>query len=199
MREFETILCKRVIRQPIPALNPGGDCGPCCLAGLFGLSIEDIYERIKNEEKAGLSWLGMYYFLHQAVADRLVDFVITDVPSWQRSPSQMLFGNPGWCSNLQWFGYMTMAFQAGYYGLAAVAHDRTGPLSATVGDHWVLLCGARARFEPTQNPHAKVLVTEILVSNSSSQPTAKEGWVDVLEFLRNWGGYNCFLVRPAKD
>lgn len=150
MKDFEVVLPRRAIPQPQPAINPGGDCGPCCLAGIFGLSVSDVYARLNKDEQRGFSYMGMYYALYQAMSEGLATHIVADVPTWDRPASTMLFGNPGWCSNLAWFRYVTMAIQAGYYGLAAVAHDRTGPLSPTVGDHWVLICGARTRTVPAK-------------------------------------------------
>jgi len=33
-REFETVLPRRVVPQPVPFIVEGGDCGACVLAGV---------------------------------------------------------------------------------------------------------------------------------------------------------------------
>lgn len=196
MNPFEIVLSRRVIPQPIPMVHNGGDCGPCVLGGIFGLSVQQCYEQFKEfKEQTALSWLGMYYAVHRAMAEGFALHVISDVPTWDRPQSMMLFGCPSWNWNLQWFRYITMALQAGYYGIAAVAHDKTGPISRNPGDHWVMVCGARCYLTPIREGCCSV-ESEIFISNSSTQ-AASEEWVKVSEFLEKWGGYNTLLVRPT--
>lgn len=89
-----------------------------------------------------------------------------------------------------------MALDAGYYGLCAVSSEAKGPLSEI--DHWVLLCGHRSYEVPLAHLEgARRLQQELLVSSSSTlHPT--EEWVEVGPFLRERGGFNVLLARPAE-
>lgn len=41
--QLELVLPRRVAPQPAPAIVPGGDCGPCCVAGVTGLDVDEAY------------------------------------------------------------------------------------------------------------------------------------------------------------
>ena len=63
MRLFELILPLRVVPQPTPQINKGGDCGACVLAGLSGLTVEQVYTDIYDQELEDAkapSWNGAY-------------------------------------------------------------------------------------------------------------------------------------------
>ena len=45
------ILPRRVAPQPSPAIVPGGDCGACVLAGLFGITVADAYAMQDPDER----------------------------------------------------------------------------------------------------------------------------------------------------
>ncbi len=192
----EYILPRRSIKQPIPAINKGGDCGACVLGGLLTPVDDDPRSRLVE----------MYHLvgkvdsiseprMRQALYDSRgkTEDVIFDMPIWARPNSLSQWGWPGWTMNVPWFQYHKMAIQAGYYGLAMIASSGKG-VNATL-DHWILICGARERGVPL--PHKKgawKIEQEVLVSNSSSKAKA-ERWIKVHKFLKQYGGFNTVLVR----
>lgn len=196
MHEFETILPRRVIPQPTPALYPGGDCGACVLGGALAMSVAQVYGDLADGGKVdAFSWWDMRQALYNARAQGLIDRLIDDVPVWPVRAGAMLYGAPSWQMNLQWFAYLTMAMDAGYYGAACVCSDKGGPLRGQE-DHWVLLCGTRARRVSVGDCAARI-DNEVLVS-CSSRATPDEEWVGELDFLRRRGGFNMLLFRPAR-
>ena len=194
----ENVLPRRVVPQPQPALNTGGDCGICVFAGITGLSLKDVYSRFfpsgapsRNE---------MLTALQAARREDLIARVIDDVPIWNLADYYMAFGAGGYLYTLEWFQYIRMAVEAGYYGIASVVFAKTGAEGAIPPptDHVVLLCGARERFVP----HATIegagrYDCEVLVSCSAKSSPVEE-WVEVKTFLTERGGYNAILVRPVK-
>ena len=188
---------RRALPQPTPHVVPDGDCGACCLAGALGVSIEMAYSLAAADEHArryGLSWPNMRQALCNAKARGLIDRLIDDVPIWPVWAGTATWGAPSWEMAYQWFGYVRMAIDAGYYGFAAVDHARGGPLVS--GDHFVIICGAREKEVHHPAPrNATEIVPEILVSCSSASTSAEE-WVEVESFLTRRGGYNVLLARP---
>lgn len=187
----ETVLPRRAVPQPHPMINARGDCAACCLAGVLGWSdIRRVYDEIQGGEVRAPSWPCVRTNLWTAYSKDLVDRIIDTVPIWPEIPAQMHRGMPATASALEWFAYVRMAVEAGYYGLAEIAFSRS---STDPTDHEVLICGARERREP-RSEGCSVVIQEILVSCSASSPDGR--WVAVREFLR-WGGYNVLLVRPV--
>lgn len=190
---MEVVLPRRVVPQPMPFIKDGGDCGACVLAGLLELTVPAIYERhkgvssINRPEVSDILW--------RAKSEGLVDHFVDRVPYWRCLPPYLQpFGDTAWAASLEWFDYVSIAMQAGYYAVAFVAYNKSGPLGDGA-DHVVLLCGARRR-EESLSAGAKLIKSEILVS-CSARSSPDEEWVDVRQFLRDRGGYNVVLVRPA--
>lgn len=195
MREnWQIELKRRAHAQPSTALVKGGDCGPCALGGAIGLSAAQVYRDLRDGEIKALSWECMRRTLYEASSAHLIDRFIEEVPSWHIYEGHRQWGNPSWLQNLAWFKYVSMAVDAGYYGLCSIDSDAKGPGSEH--DHWVLVCGARE----LSVPHATVkgaasIETEILVSCSSKHPAGR--WFRARDFLRTRGGFNVLLFRPA--
>ena len=206
------ILPLRTAKQPLPWLHPGGDCGICCLAGLLQTDVQSMYDWIfKNcrtmeghgvsmsYEKFHLSGVEMKWVVDILRSHELVDRFIDDVPYWRTHDLTAYYGCPSWQMSCEWFSYVRMAVDAGYYGLAMVCHKKNGPLACP--DHWVLVCGAREREADVVRDGRRmggVIRHEILISNSSTRaPALPEEWVDAGDFLQQWGGYNLLLTRPC--
>ena len=206
---MEYKLPRRVIKQPIPEINKGGDCGPCVLGGLLDISgdydsvkIAKIYVTYCESEARSISQPRMLQILYDSKARGLIEEMIQDVPIWQRPNSVSQFGSPGWTMASQWYKYIQMAIRAGYYGMAMITSEGRGNHAKL--DHWVLICGFRQREIP--NPHTRnskdpkmrestIITQEILISNSSTK-AKDERWIEARTFLKNYGGYNAILVRP---
>lgn len=184
----EVVLPRRAVPQPRPAVCAGGDCGACCLGGLLGLPIPAVYHRLRKDAEA-FTFHDMRQALWSAggMLDRIVEETPIWVPCrWPRAP----WGIPGPDLVPHWFGYLRMAVDAGYYGLAEVHHAGGGYPEET--DHWVLLCGAR-EVEPP--PGGGAILQQVLVSCPASSPEGR--WVDAGDLLLKHGAYSALLARPA--
>lgn len=193
----ETILPRRAKPQPQPHIESGGDCGACVLSGLTGLSIEDTYDLLLKEGSP--SRFEMIEALNFAQSEGLVDRIIEGVPLWSTRDVYLAFGASGYLNAREWFQYLRMAAEAGYYGIASVVFDKTGAEGKIPPetDHVVLLCGARERLVPHETMKgAGCYDLEVLVS-CSAKSSPDEEWVEVTSFLTNRGGYNATLVRPV--
>jgi hypothetical protein len=193
----EIILPKRVVPQPQPPLNPDGDCGACVLAGLLDVTVEEVYKR-KGEIKP-FSWHSLHKVVGEAFWNGELDRFVSKTPFWPNPDALRGFGDPGWMSNLEWYDYVRMGLDGGYYGLLNYNMDGGGPFA--MSDHFVMVVGAREREVPndaTPNSTGTVILRELLISDSS---TRREGlyWVDHWKMLRENGGYNIMLARPPKQ
>lgn len=193
MIKHQIVLTRRVVPQPTPFLYPGGDCGACVLGGITGQPLDAVYKNFQPKEPKPntFSWYEMRSALHLGNANGFFDRIIVDTPIW-RDPIESMaqWGSPSWTQTLEWFAYVRMAFDAGYYALAMVNHSKQGPWQPP--DHWVMLCGARSIYPE----EAGAIDHEVLVS-CSSRATPDEEWVEVGDFLKERGGFNCFFARPA--
>lgn len=192
MTGYSVVLPRRAVRQPQPCVNAGGDCGACVLAGLLGLgSVSEPYTRFGHEGKvAPFDYYAMCAALNQAEGEGLLERLVTGHPQWPVFEALGAWGAPAWLQSLEWFDYLTMALEAGYYGVTQVDQSHRGPLGDGT-NHWVLLCGVR-NLPPAGTG---AYTTEVLVSNSAGSSPAEE-WVGHNTFLRDWGGFNVFLARP---
>lgn len=162
----EIILPLRVVPQPQPPLHSEGDCGACVLAALLGESVEEIYER--KGETTPFCWLTLHNLLGQAFWNGELDRFVSRVPYWSSPDTCRGFGNPSWLSNLEWFDYVRMGLDGGYYGLMNYNMKGVGPFA--MADHFVMVVGAREREVP--NPHSEgstVVMKELLISDSSTR------------------------------
>lgn len=190
-----TILPKRAVKQVIPKVYQYGDCGACVLAGLIGWTdVSLVYERLQENGKIEpFSHPTMRSALWRAKSLGLICKLVDNFPIWPIYKSHMTWGNVSWKQNLEWFDYISMAIDGGYYGIASININGDGPCVDT--DHMVLICGTRERSEPNQYVEgAKIIIQEILVSCSAHHPEGQ--WYEVIDFLKNRGGFNCYLAKP---
>ncbi len=193
------ILPRRSLRQPVPFAYSRGDCGACVLGGLLGLDVHVVYSALIGEVKS-IGFLDMERALNAARGEGLIDRLITAMPLWPADVPAwtMAFGLPSWYQGLHWFAYVRLALDAGYYAIACVDHGRHGPFAGGP-DHWVLLVGVRDRWEEKTDSDGNLYEVgqhELLVSCSSTS-TPDEEWVEAHDFLRDRGGFNLLLARPA--
>lgn len=193
------VLPRRVPKNPTPQVYAGGDCGPCCVSGITGIPVADVYgwnDESKDKPEA-FSWWAMRGVLWKLVSHGKLVEVIDSVPMFASNPaSSLMWGYPGWTMNQGWFDWIKLAIGAGYYGVAQIDSQKRGPFSpdgfGVAGDHWVMIVGVR-RVVPDK---PGMIAQDVLVSNSSRSAPDEE-WVPHHEFLSRWGGYNVMLVKPA--
>lgn len=188
----EIVLPKRAALQPDPPVYDQGDCGACVVSGLTGLTIKEVYQR-KGEWRP-FSRPGLADFLSQLLREDLVHRYIDDVPLWPQAPSFYYTGLTGTQMVQQWFRYILMALDGGYYAVCNVAFERN--ICETLEpDHFVLICGARTQFSSNRD---NAIQQELLVSCSHAE-TPEEEWVPVYDFLQNWGSFNAILIKPKTE
>jgi hypothetical protein len=186
-------LPRRVIQQPMPPLHDEGDCGACVVAGLLGITVEAVYER--KGETTPFCWLTLHKLIGEAYWNDELDRLITKVPYWPYGDALRGFGDPSWHRNLEWFEYVRMGLDAGYYGLMNLNMKGVGPFA--MADHFVMVVGARDHEVPNPNCKGSSMVLKELCISDSSTRKPDLYWIDHLELLRNHGGYNVMLARPT--
>lgn len=192
----QVVLLRRALKQPQPHISPGGDCAACVVGGLLDMTVQEIYSTFQGGDAEAPSRPETVKTLHHARMEGFLDRLITDTPVWSTPDYYMAFGPAAYLHNLEWFAYVRMAMDGGYYGVANVNFDQTGNggKCPPTTDHLVLLCGARTVRIP-QNKGAR-LEDQVLVS-CSAKSSPDEEWVEVRDFLLNRGGYNTLWARPA--
>lgn len=195
----EVVLPRRVVPQPTPGLYQFGDCGACVLAGLTNLSVAGVYATLCGGNVTSITRQQMQHILQARVcggSGRMFDRVVENSPlAWPiLAPEWQSFGMTSYHQSYDWFRYVRLGLEAGYYAIAAVDHDKKGIAESSGVDHWVLLCGARTHCTRTTE-HGAAWEDEVLVS-CSSRATPDEEWVSAYKFLKWRGGFNVMLVRP---
>ena len=196
MNDFQVVLPKRVVQQPKPQIHKGGDCAACVLAGLVGMTVEEIYTDVYEQELDKVrapSWIEMVRYLTKLYYDGELDRFITDTPYWSSNDAQRTFGDTFARQSSEWFKYVVMALDAGYYGLLNYSFDGKGPHSYP--DHFVMVVGARAKSKKIRNKAGWRVEQSLLISCSSSK-TKAEFWVTLGRLARDHGGFNIMLARP---
>jgi len=187
------ILPRRALPQPTPIVSTGGgDCGACVLGGLVGIpDVASVYDELLGGDRTPLTWNRVCAALWTALRNGRVDRIIEDVPLWPDRPCHLTFGAPSWAMSGAWFNYVRMAVDAGYYAIAEVAMRGGGPIVMT--DHWLLIAGARE----VPPPGGSGLIAQDVLISCSSRSRPDEEWIDAGTFLRERGGFNVILARPA--
>lgn len=187
------VLKKRVLPQPTPELNSAGDCGACVIGGLFNVkSVKEVYNKFNNGEIQGFTRVDLEKIFKRS--EDLLDGLITSVPFWFSNLKDQAFGNLPWMQANEWFDYIKMALEAGYYGVAQVNYKKEGAYSTA--DHVILICGARKQKVPLNKTISRI-ENQIFIS-CSARTSPDEEWIEVTDFLKNRGGFNCLLVKPKK-
>jgi hypothetical protein len=167
------------------------------LGGLFGLTVPEVYERLCEGKQKAISQGPMRSALYEAKSLGLADRIVPTPARWPRAAEGYFDDFGGLASRhcLEWWAYLRMAFDAGYYAIAEVDSERKGPVAQP--DHWVLIVGVRERWvpRPADRGGGADIENEVLVS-CSSRKTPDEEWVGAGDFLLRRGGYNALLARP---
>ncbi len=190
------------MKNPRPTLWHEGDCGPCVIAGLIdwypgnkvdpSVVVRAIYERAHSKELPirALSAQAMRRVLNRLYTERQIDYLEPYPPSWSHRSFDLhgVWGATGWDHEPEWSNWIHLAMLAGCYAICAVNIDKEGPPNPA--NHWVMLCGYRRVAK-----HG-VWWNEVLMSCSSSSSPVEQ-WVPSIDFLKQYGGFNCILVRPT--
>ena len=183
----EATLPRRAVHQPQPHIYPQGDCGACSLGGAIGLTVPEVYARFEPRGGGITNGGEMERCLRCCVSYGLADRMLDCPAEFPNARYLSAFGSPAIHEYTQWFNYVRMAIDAGYYGIANVDYDGNGGPDT---NHWVLICGARTEGAIV----GKMLTGEILVSC----PASGERWQEARDFLKRMGGYDIRFVRPIE-
>jgi hypothetical protein len=175
-------------------LNPGGDCGPACLAGLTGYSVQEIYDLCFRGKIDGTCYDHMYAACWKLYSENKFTWIDTELPTDSRSIHHEFqrFGKPSWENFREWTKkahYMTRS--AGCAGIVQINMfgdafgDRKHQLAT---NHWALVVDAV--YDKDAN------ASDLKVTISC--PTRGEYTIEAFEFLMNYGGYNAIWVCPKK-
>lgn len=150
-----------------------------------------VYNLFTGGKRQSFDYYKMRQALYDGEAEGLFDRIVVSHPTWPVTDALSTWGATSIQQSYDWFLYVRMALDAGYYGLAMVDFRKCG-LFGQGPDHWVLLCGAREVFDATK----KCTNWEVMVS-CSAKASPDEEWVGVGDFLKDRGGFNLFLARPS--
>lgn len=173
-------------------INPGGDCGPCCLAGVTFMDVKAIYENYFHRID-GVSYGDMIsacYKLYWDLKIKAVDNKLVAEHKIQ-DPEYATFGNPSWENFNNWFKHVIQKTSTGWVGIAQVHQDgkAAGDLKHQFyTNHWVLIIGGQDDKREFNNRLVHI-----------SCPTKGVYSVPPLEFLMNYGGYNTIWVLPLDE
>lgn len=188
-----TVECRPLLQSTGRVLE-GGDCGYCCVAGVFGFptilaAYEDV-ERLTGEPRAQ-----MYAFkLHRYLEKR-------GVPVTELRP-EFDYYKPGmtpypWL-NGNWPRMVRSQIDDGRVLLTSIRFDGGGPVCSAVevaseSDHMVLINGWRERLVPLTGGASRI-DQEIRVGCS----VRGDYWVEWQRWLYRYGGYCCVPLTPVE-
>ena len=194
------------IKQPKPRINPGGDCGACCLVGLIDWNKEDIpklYKSIlrdyyggKKREIGAIDWYDLKEkannYLHWEKG--LISPIMIDRPNIAKLEENEIYFNQHhtlpWLSDELWVQMVKTYLEAGYIGMTTINFDGEYNQEKMKGtNHWVLINGLKQKWIKEGN--TKKAKKEVRIGCS----VKGNYWVDVRDFLKNYGGYTVAFIR----
>jgi hypothetical protein len=178
---------------PHAGINPGGDCGPSCIAGVTGLTVKQVYDQYFNGRYDGTCYQDMLAACWKLYHEDKITWIDNKLPFENsiKDPEYAVFGNPSWSNFNNWLDNAIQHINAGCIGLAQVhlhgnaMGDRKHQFSH---NHWLLIVGATTNEnQDWEEDNRKVYL---------SCPTHGEFSKHPLEFLMNYGGYNTIWIKP---
>ncbi len=173
---------------PHAGINPGGDCGPACIAPIIGISIREFYDTYHPSFEA-MAYCDVYSILWRLKHEGKIKHLDNSLPANSKlfNPEYMAFGNPSWENFISWSNKADYEIRHGYIGLAQVNNNgnAAGDMKHQfMVNHWVLINGfTLAERSPDSRVH-------ISCSNHGQYEKTP------IEFLMNYGGYNTIWVLP---
>lgn len=201
----DVINSERSLSQPKPVIAKGGDCWACVIGGMTGFSVQDVYDKLNEGEKVA-SYSCIEAVLYRAKDLDTVKWFYNETPHWTSYDEHRAFGDEAILQRLGWISWVHMALLSGHIGYASVVHN--GVLRVTKDDyhgwvggrtnHAVMICGIRERRTPHKTMKGCARIdNEVLISCSASHPEGK--WINVNNFLLNYGGFNPIWVMPNRE
>ena len=176
--------------KPHAGINHGGDCGPCCLAGITGMTVREVYDICFNGTVDGTSYEDVYEACWKLKIGKHIRYFHNQLPLSMKhlEPRYQPFGNPSWENFNEWLSNAISQLKQGYVGLANVNMDGKAPGDLRhqwMTNHWVLIVGAVDDMSDGDRRMVHI-----------SCPTRGEFTIHPMEFLINYGGYNTIWVLP---
>lgn len=191
--------------QPSPARNAGGDCFACAFAAAVSWLFPDrpvgleqawgyfMQETVGGNLQLSNTWPGLRRALYAARGDDYRMEIVADmvVPSF----------NPEMWSHAWWQAQPTTAYahrlegwlRGGWVAFTEIDFHGEGPRKGEYTnciDHIVLLDGIRAAWERVDNLGSRMTYAVHVVCSARGVY-----WIDLDEFLRNYGGAAWWLCR----
>lgn len=168
-------------------INPMGDCGPCCLSGVTGVPVQQVYDDFGKID--GMTYDCMLKMCWYYVSHRHLHHVMNDLPDagdYLCHPRWMTYGRPSWMNEYNWMNHVSASLAGGYIGIAPVNLHGRALQEQMHSNHWVLIVGCD---NPSEAANRKVYI---------SCPTKGDFVVNSKDFLMHYGGYNTIWVKPIK-
>jgi hypothetical protein len=192
----ETVIDVHPLPQSSGKVMDGGDCGYCCLAGIFRLpTILSAYEFLEDampEDGGHKRRASMCQYRTKLLMDaKGFDYVQFQPPfrHYKTGMMELPWENGAWIDDYQ------NLIESGTILFAGIRFDRLAPQpprSHKEHDHNVILNGYRQEFRPIPHmPKAKSQVREVRVSCSAKGTY----WIEWSEFLY-WHGCVAVLIPP---
>lgn len=177
--------------QPVPAISNGGDCGACCLSGVTGKSIDEIYE-LKGEVGA------LSYFDVKNVLAKIPGHLIEGFPEAEELHRGLHhFGMPSVANSHNWFNRLKWMIDGDFVGFAQINYKNEGNVNFET-DHWVLLVGYSETWEDVTDETGKYIGSrcdeKVIVSCSAAGGSLYSK--DKRKFCKENGGYDAIYFKP---
>lgn len=173
---------------PQQGINVSGDCGPCCISGITGIPVLDIYNKYVGRID-GLTYFDVYNLCLKLVDDGIIEQVdnkLPDLPEYLEDPEWNTFGRPSWMNMHNWLNNVSFKVATGWIGIAMVNMRGFALEEAMHANHFVLIIGCQ-NGESYSDKIVKI-----------SCPTLGYYEKPAKDFLKNYGGYNTIWVKPIK-
>lgn len=196
-------------RQPSPSLNSGGDCGLCCISGVLGHGTEFVREayRLAYDSPDTIRALSLpcmtkalsnLHHQHGLIED-LADYPVQPRVGFGRGVSP--WGYPGDQLFNEWLHQLRTHLEAGYVGVTEILFSGGGRTTADFkyrgSDHWVLLIGAKSVYWEKRDEQGKFQFGGWDKYVKVSCSVKGDYWVDIQDFLTQYGGFHVLFVRPV--
>lgn len=189
----------RSTRQPHPFFAPIGDCGACCVSGVTGMSVEEVYEFLKphrgdyaaGKPKGDYCTLGYstIIFMLQELGLAHENFLPAQ-NIHTLNPEYFPFGSPSHFNSREWEKLSKDRVRKGMVGIAQVNFDGQAHMSQHLNhNHFVIIYD----LEDVETEHGSRTMVKVSCSVKG------EYQVEAREFLWRFGGYNAIWVKPLKQ
>ena len=164
-------------------INKMGDCGQCCLAGITGKSVKEIYD--SQERIDGLSYFTMLSLIKKL--GLIYDNKLPHLDDWRKKDGNeewQTFGLPSYILSYEWLQNGYTKIKCGWIGLCLINFSGNA-IDDEFADHWVIVNNIKFNNEGLYNDDNVFI----------SCPNRGEYSINVKKFLKYYGGYNAIWIK----